>query len=242
MLCLLVLAAGAVPPEKLSSREVELQHKESGERLSAAAAKLYETHKMATLKCGEAAVPVLKDTIQDLFPSPSPPPPPFTASGFGMDMITSALTLDASKGSKTLNGGAKVGMQMGMAKAEADHSLAGSAAVFASHTIIGPSPPPAFPNTKSNAEAHKAVCEAALADSKEARKAYELAAKEHAAATATLVKVKTGLALTAEPAASRSSLLQPVGLAALGAAALAVALWRANKGRSGIEDPHIPLV
>ena len=58
MLCLFALSAS------LSSREVEKQHEESGERLAAAAKAVYETHKTATAKCGEAAVPVLKQTIQ----------------------------------------------------------------------------------------------------------------------------------------------------------------------------------
>ena len=58
MLCLFALSAS------LSSREVENQHEESGERIAAAAKAVYETHKTATAKCGEAAVPVLKQTIQ----------------------------------------------------------------------------------------------------------------------------------------------------------------------------------
>ena len=48
----------------LSSREVENEHDRSGARLAAAAKAVYETHKTATGKCGEAAVPVLKQTIQ----------------------------------------------------------------------------------------------------------------------------------------------------------------------------------
>ena len=68
-----------------------------------------------------ALPPVRADCLpklrQDLFPSPSPPPPPFTAAGFGLDMLNAALMGDASKGSKTLNGAAKVGMGYGMGKA-----------------------------------------------------------------------------------------------------------------------------
>mmetsp|Transcript_37883 Transcript_37883/g.126755 ORF Transcript_37883/g.126755 Transcript_37883/m.126755 type:complete len:180 (-) Transcript_37883:70-609(-) len=112
-------------------------------------------------------------------------------------MLNAALTGDASKGSKTLNGAAKVGMGYGMGKAESGNSIYHQAAAAAGHKIMGPSPPPAMPS----GAAYQALCDAALAESKAAREEYEAAAKDHAGDTAALVQAKLGLSLTAEPAA-----------------------------------------
>jgi len=228
-------ARARAPPEKGAVEDAEAAHEESGARLAAAAVKLYETHKKATEAAGDAAVPVVKDAFQDLFPSPSPPPPPFTAGGFGLDMLNAALMGDASKGSKTLDGAAKVGIGYGMGKAESGNSVYHQAAAAAGHKIMGPSPPPAMPS----GAAMKARFEAAAAEAKAAREEYEAAAKEHAATTAALVQAKAGLALAAEPAAASRRSLRPAGLAALAAAALAVALSRRrrpNKGRAAEEE------
>merc|ERR1719424_2793621 len=190
-------ARARAPPEKGAVEDAEAAHEESGARLAAAAVKLYETHKKATEAAGDAAVPVVKDAFQDLFPSPSPPPPPFTAGGFGLDMLNAALMGDASKGSKTLDGAAKVGMGYGMGKAESGNSVYHQAAAAAGHKIMGPSPPPAMPS----GAAYQALCDAALAESKTAREEYEAAAKDHAGDTAALVQAKLGLSWAAEPAA-----------------------------------------